>query len=256
MSGAVKQVFALVFLRDDGDGEQRGDARHRVVDAGCDPGMSESLSRSLHSTMPKPPRGPMSSSKHPSGPTTPSISISALPDTVSIDECEPACRPPRGPTPPGVGGGGRDFGPGGLCGDRGYAHSGNGRCDAAPFPRGQLLETLAGQRGAACRVRRQARPPRGHEWPGFDQVAMPRSTSWPSGHSASAFAFTTGVGAAWPAAGLPLAVVASLVAYSRVHTGVHYPSDTIAGSVSGVALAPLAVAALDRRRRQPRAFGS
>ena len=74
------------------------------------------------------------------------------------------------------------------------------------------------------------------------QVTMPQSTSWPSGHSASAFAFATGVGAAWPGAGVPLSVVASLVAYSRVHTGVHYPSDTIAGTVSGVALAPVAVA--------------
>ena len=80
------------------------------------------------------------------------------------------------------------------------------------------------------------------------QVAMPRSTSWPSGHSASAFAFASGVSAAWPQAGIPLSVVASLVAYSRVHTGVHYPSDTIAGTASGVALAPVAVAALERRR--------
>jgi undecaprenyl-diphosphatase len=80
------------------------------------------------------------------------------------------------------------------------------------------------------------------------QVAMPRSTSWPSGHAASAFAFASGVGAAWPQAGIPLGVVASLVAYSRVHTGVHYPSDTIAGTVSGVALAPVAVAAVERRR--------
>jgi len=64
------------------------------------------------------------------------------------------------------------------------------------------------------------------------QVTMPRSTSWPSGHAASAFAFATGVGAAWPAAGVPLSVVASLVAYSRVHTGVHFPSDTIAGTAS------------------------
>jgi membrane-associated phospholipid phosphatase len=80
------------------------------------------------------------------------------------------------------------------------------------------------------------------------QVTMPRSTSWPSGHSASAFAFATGVSAAWPQAGIPLSVVASLVAYSRVHTGVHYPSDTIAGTASGVALAPVAVAALERRR--------
>jgi membrane-associated phospholipid phosphatase len=81
------------------------------------------------------------------------------------------------------------------------------------------------------------------------QVEMPSSTSWPSGHSASAFAFTTGVGAAWPAAGIPISIVASLVAYSRVHTGVHYPSDAIAGTVSGVALAPVAVTALERRRR-------
>jgi len=82
------------------------------------------------------------------------------------------------------------------------------------------------------------------------QVRMPRSTSWPSGHSASAFAFATGAGAAWPAAGIPLSALASLVAYSRVHTGVHYPSDTIAGTVAGVALAPVAVAAVARRHRR------
>ena len=82
------------------------------------------------------------------------------------------------------------------------------------------------------------------------QVTMPRSTSWPSGHSASAFAFATGTGAAWPAAGIPLSALASLVAYSRVHAGVHYPSDTIAGTVAGVTLAPVAVAAVARLRRR------
>jgi membrane-associated phospholipid phosphatase len=89
-----------------------------------------------------------------------------------------------------------------------------------------------------------------HAVPLARQVAMPQSTSWPSGHAASAFAFATGVGAAWPGAGVPLSVVASLVAYSRVHTGVHYPSDTIAGTASGVALAPVAVAAVRRVRRR------
>jgi len=88
-----------------------------------------------------------------------------------------------------------------------------------------------------------------HEVPLTRQVQMPRSTSWPSGHAASAFAFATGVGAAWPAAGVPLSVAASLVAYSRVHTGVHYPSDAIAGTVSGVALAPVAVAGIRGARR-------
>ena len=89
-----------------------------------------------------------------------------------------------------------------------------------------------------------------HDVPFSRQVEMPSSTSWPSGHSASAFAFATGVGAAWPAAGIPLSVAAALVAYSRVHTGVHYPSDTIAGTVSGVALAPIAVTALEHRRQR------
>lgn len=44
--------------------------------------------------------------------------------------------------------------------------------------------------------------------------------------------------------------VARQVAMPRVHTGVHYPLDAVAGSVSGVALAPLAVAALERCRRR------
>ena len=89
-----------------------------------------------------------------------------------------------------------------------------------------------------------------HRVPVARQVEMPRSTSFPSGHSASAFAFATGVATASPAAGIPLSALAALVAYSRVHTGVHYPLDAIAGSVSGVALAPLAVAALERCRRR------
>ena len=80
------------------------------------------------------------------------------------------------------------------------------------------------------------------------QVTMPRSTSWPSGHAASAFAFTAGVGAAWPVAGIPLSALAVLVAYSRVHTGVHYPVDVVAGAVTGVSAAPLAVTAVARWR--------
>lgn len=80
------------------------------------------------------------------------------------------------------------------------------------------------------------------------QVTMPRSTSFPSGHSASAFAFATAVGIALPGAALPLTATAAVVAYSRVHTGVHYPTDVIAGSVIGAGLAPAVVAAVDRRR--------
>jgi len=76
---------------------------------------------------------------------------------------------------------------------------------------------------------------------------MPLSTSFPSGHSASAFAFASGVGASLPVAAVPLRALATLVAYSRVHTGVHYPADVVAGSVLGGAIAPVVVSVLDRR---------
>jgi undecaprenyl-diphosphatase len=96
---------------------------------------------------------------------------------------------------------------------------------------------------------RRRRPDRlAHQVPIARHVDMPRSTSFPSGHAASAFAFASGVAHELPAAGVPLQAGAALVAYSRVHTGVHYPIDVIAGAVVGGAFAPLTTAALDRWR--------
>jgi PAP2 superfamily len=68
-------------------------------------------------------------------------------------------------------------------------------------------------------------------------VRMPGSTSFPSGHSASAFAFATAVGDELPLAWLPLHAVAAAVTYSRVHTGVHYPGDVLVGSLIGTGAA-------------------
>ena len=65
---------------------------------------------------------------------------------------------------------------------------------------------------------------------------MPRSRSFPSGHTASAFAFATAVGADLPALSFPLDALAAAVGYSRVHLGVHYPSDVIVGAVLGSAV--------------------
>jgi PAP2 superfamily len=62
-----------------------------------------------------------------------------------------------------------------------------------------------------------------HNIPVTRHVTMRRTTSFPSGHAASAFAFATGVAAATPEAGIPLSAAAALVAYSRVHTGVQLP---------------------------------
>jgi membrane-associated phospholipid phosphatase len=77
-------------------------------------------------------------------------------------------------------------------------------------------------------------------------VRMPVSSSRPSGHSAAAFAFATGVGSVLPAVALPLHALALSVSYSRVHTGVHYPGDVVVGAVSGVFLAQCTARALSR----------
>jgi membrane-associated phospholipid phosphatase len=79
-------------------------------------------------------------------------------------------------------------------------------------------------------------------------VVMPTSSSFPSGHSASGFAFATAVGREIPTLALPLRVLAGAVAYSRVHTGVHYPGDTVAGSLVGGATGLLTGDVLARRK--------
>ena len=85
---------------------------------------------------------------------------------------------------------------------------------------------------------RRERPDRaGVHLPAGRQVKMPASTSFPSGHSASAFAFATAVGDELPLAWLPLHTVAAAITYSRVHTGVHYPGDVLVGSLMGTAAA-------------------
>ncbi len=83
---------------------------------------------------------------------------------------------------------------------------------------------------------------------GARRVPMPGSRSFPSGHSAAAFAFATGVGEVSPGAAIPLRALAVTVAYSRVHTGVHYPGDVIAGALIGVTLAEITSRALGLHR--------
>jgi membrane-associated phospholipid phosphatase len=95
---------------------------------------------------------------------------------------------------------------------------------------------------------RRGRPDReAQEVPVARHVPMPVSRSFPSGHTAAAVAFASGAGYVLPLASAPLHTLAALVGYSRVHTGVHYPGDVLAGAVLGSVVADITVSVLDRR---------
>jgi membrane-associated phospholipid phosphatase len=81
-------------------------------------------------------------------------------------------------------------------------------------------------------IHRRRRPTRDGAFPGR-HIPMPKSTSFPSGHAASAFAFAYAVGRNVPVLALPIRGLALGVAYSRVHIGVHYPGDVAVGSIIG-----------------------
>jgi undecaprenyl-diphosphatase len=95
--------------------------------------------------------------------------------------------------------------------------------------------------------RRRRPDPDAADVPEARQVKLPGSRSFPSGHTAAAVAFATGVSRELPLAGVPLHALAALVGYSRVHTGVHYPGDVVAGALMGETIANLTAGALESR---------
>ncbi len=68
-------------------------------------------------------------------------------------------------------------------------------------------------------------------------IRRPTSSSFPSGHAASAAAFTTALALESPRTAMVVAPIAATVAYSRVHVGVHWASDVVAGAAVGAAVA-------------------
>ena len=77
-------------------------------------------------------------------------------------------------------------------------------------------------------------------------VGVPASWSFPSGHAASAFAFSYAVSRDYPKPAVPLRLLAGAVAYSRVHLGVHYPGDVAVGAIVGSGIAAMIAVAGDR----------
>jgi membrane-associated phospholipid phosphatase len=82
-------------------------------------------------------------------------------------------------------------------------------------------------------------------------VGVPESTSFPSGHAASAFAAATVVAVLYPRLRAPLFALAVMVALSRVYLGVHFWSDIFVGSLLGVAIGLTTAQFFQRGRAEP-----
>ncbi|MEW2051771.1 phosphatase PAP2 family protein [Streptomyces sp. NPDC005476] len=90
--------------------------------------------------------------------------------------------------------------------------------------------------GVCKQLADRPRPPKA--WFPHDEAEdRPDSSSFPSGHTAAAVAFTAAVAPAWPLAGALCTVPAAMVAVERVQSGAHYPSDVAAGAAIGLASA-------------------
>jgi membrane-associated phospholipid phosphatase len=84
-----------------------------------------------------------------------------------------------------------------------------------------------------------ARPSPFDIYAGLEKITVGGSFSFPSGHTADAFALATALCFAWPRwyVIIPAFAWAGTVGYSRIDLGVHYPSDVLAGIVIGAGTA-------------------
>lgn len=70
-------------------------------------------------------------------------------------------------------------------------------------------------------------------------VSKPHDTSFPSGHSVSAFAAATAIFLNHKKWGIVALTLAAFIAFSRLYNQVHFPTDVLAGVVIGVGMAVL-----------------
>lgn len=104
----------------------------------------------------------------------------------------------------------------------------------------------------------RARPFEAH--PQIHPLYSVHSSSFPSGHAATAFAGAIVVSYLAPRATPFLLAFAAAIAFSRIYVGVHYPGDVVVGAAIGAAVGVAGVAILKlarrpigyRRRSQPR----
>jgi undecaprenyl-diphosphatase len=118
----------------------------------------------------------------------------------------------------------------GLALAAGGASGGQGRRYAALLGTAAALAVLASQ--LLKRLCSRARPAEGLG--GFSAlIECPDAFSFPSGHTAVAFAIATALAGQGPGLGPATLALAGGIAVSRVYLGAHYPVDVAAGVVVG-----------------------
>jgi membrane-associated phospholipid phosphatase len=117
------------------------------------------------------------------------------------------------------------------------ARPGNTRRAAGDGVLAILLASSSAQ--ALSHVVARPRPSAGH-LPAHQALAhQPKTASFPSSHSAVAAAFTTAAGRRSPATSLALAPLACTIAYARIRTRAHWPTDVLAGVALGAIVGEL-----------------
>ena len=83
-------------------------------------------------------------------------------------------------------------------------------------------------------------------------VKRPHGHSFPSGHTASAFAAAFALWLQNRKLGVPALVLAAFIAFTRLYLYVHFPTDVLGGLVLGLALGALASWLVDSLANKPK----